>query len=142
MDMKKQYIFLLLFAFGCLTLLQPAPTFALTEADCDALTGNAADFDLDLKTGTCVPKSTGLSEKPIEDVTTNLMQWFLYIFGMLAIIAFTVSGIMYLTAAGDENQIDKAKRQMIYSVVGVIVALSALIILNAISDWLAGSSTF
>ena len=72
----------------------------------------------------------------------NLMQWILGIFGFIAIIGFVISGIMYLTAAGNEDQITKAKSAMKWSIVGVIVGLGGLVIIWAINNALYGISEF
>ena len=95
-----------------------------------------------VKSGVCFPTGTGLSDRPIIDIVENLMNWLLGLFGLLGIIAFVISGIQYLTAAGDENQAETAKRNMKFSIIGVIVALSGWIIINAIDSALRGSPFF
>jgi hypothetical protein len=77
----------------------------------------------------------------ISNIIENFMQWLLGILGFLAIVAFTISGIQYLTAAGNEDQISTAKRNMTWSIVGVVVALMGFIIIIAIDTWLSGFST-
>lgn len=89
-----------------------------------------------------LPSSQGLPTSPIYYIIETILRWILGIFGFIAIIAFAISGIMYLTAAGDENQIAKAKKAMTYSIVGVVVALSGYIILQAINAALSGGSYF
>lgn len=94
-------------------------------------------------TGICVPADTGLSSASIFSILKSFMNWLLTIFGIIAIAAFVVSGIQYLSAAGDESQAETAKRNMQYSIIGIIVALSGLVIINAVSTLLGGnSSTF
>jgi heme/copper-type cytochrome/quinol oxidase subunit 2 len=87
--------------------------------------------------GTCWPNNTGLSETKVDVILKNVMNWLLAIVGIIAIIAFTISGVQYLTSAGDDSQIETAKRNMKYSIVGVIVALSGYIILLTINSLLA-----
>lgn len=82
-----------------------------------------------------------LSSARISVVVLTLMRWLLYLVGFLAVIAFVISGILYLTAAGDDDKIEKAKTTMIYAIVGVIVALMGLIIINAVSTWLGGTTS-
>ena len=91
--------------------------------------------------GVCFPTSasTGLSQISVAKIITNLMKWLLSLFGFLAIIAFIISGIQYLTATGNMNVIETAKRNMNYSVIGVIVALSGLVILIAVDALLKGT---
>jgi hypothetical protein len=85
-----------------------------------------------------LPDNTDL----VSGVVKNLMNWLLLILGGLAIIGFTVSGIIYLTSAGDEDRIERAKRGMLYSVIGVVVGLSGWIIVTAIDKWFGGDSEF
>ncbi len=91
---------------------------ALTEAEC------AAKGDFTSMAGVCVPTETGLPETPIASILSNFLSWILGIFGFIAIIAFVISGIQYLTAAGNETQIENAKKAMKWSLVGVIVGIS------------------
>lgn len=77
--------------------------------------------------------SSGLTNTTIYDLISVFMNWLLGIIGVLAVIAFVISGILYLTAAGDEGQIEKAKSVMMYAIIGLVVALIGLIVVNAIA---------
>lgn len=79
---------------------------------------------------------TGLANASIGSIIYSIMLWLLYLVGIIAVIGFAISGIMYLTAAGDDDQITRAKRAMLMSIVGVIVALMGLVILNAVQAML------
>jgi len=83
---------------------------------------------------------TGLPKTPILNIITNLVSWLLMIIGLIAIIGFVISGILYLTAAGDEDQQERAKRAMYYSITGVIVGLAGLVVIYAVSN-LLGAGT-
>lgn len=85
------------------------------------------------------PTGTNLPRGRIVDIVTNAMMWILAIVGIIGIIGFAIAGILYLTAAGNEEQIEKAKRAMLMSIVGVIVALVGLVIIRAVQTWLGGS---
>jgi hypothetical protein len=115
-----------------------APTHVLALDSCDA--------GFELVSGVCIPSDTGLPDpdpdNPVWAVLDSLVFWLLSIFGTIAVMAFVVSGLMYLTSGGNENQIDTAKTYMIWSIVGVIVALSGFIILYAIDTWLNGYGGF
>lgn len=89
---------------------------------------------------TTVNDNSGLSSSSISSIIQVFMRWLLYIVAFLAVIAFVISGVMYLTSAGDDDRIDKAKTTMIYAIIGVIVALLGLIILNAVKT-LLGTTT-
>ena len=85
---------------------------------------------------------TGLPDAPIHLIIVTFMEWLLSIFSFIAIIGFAIAGVWYLTAAGDEGQIDRAKRAMLYSIIGVLVGLLGLVILNAVDAFFAGDNRF
>jgi len=88
--------------------------------------------------------NAGSAELPsgtIWDIIGNVMKWLLGLVGFIGIIGFAIAGVMYLTAAGDEDRISKAKSAMLYSIIGVIVALVGFVAIQAITAWLGGSST-
>ena len=118
--MKKIKTFLLL-AVSLILL----PLVALAQWDLDGLT-----------------QASELPAQRIYIIIGNLMMWILGIFGFIGIIGFVISGIMYLTAAGNEDQITKAKAAMKWSIVGVIVGLGGLVIIWAINNALYGISEF
>lgn len=84
----------------------------------------------------------GLPDGTIYNIIGSTLQWLLAILGFIAVIGFVISGILYLTAAGNETQIEKAKNAMTYSIVGVIVALMGYVIIQAVEGWLGTSFSF
>lgn len=86
----------------------------------------------------CFPVGTGLSEKPVVGIATGILNWMLGLFGSLGILTFVVSGIFYLTAAGDADQEKKAKNAMNMGIIGIIVGLSGFVIIKAIDTILNG----
>lgn len=92
--------------------------------------------------GVCVPNQTGLPKGTVSGLLINLLSWLLFTFGTVSVIAFVVSGYMYLTSAGNDRMIDRAKDYMLWSIVGVIVAFSGVVIINAIASFLSGSVLF
>ncbi len=96
-----------------------------------------------IEAGVCFPTNTGLSSAPLGNILMTFMFWLLAIVGMLAIIAFVISGMQYLASVGDAKLAETGKRNMLNAIIGVIVALSGLVILQAIETLLtAQSNTF
>lgn len=86
------------------------------------------------------PTNSNLPAGSLSDIIQNLMQWLLYVVGFLAVVGFVISGILYLTSAGDDDKIETAKNAMIYSIIGVIVAILGLVIIQAASGLLTGGN--
>lgn len=95
----------------------------------------AADVMQDLNT---IGQQTKLSSAGVKDVLENFLTWALGIFGIIAVLAFVISGIMYLTAAGNTTQIEKAKTAMKWSIVGIVIGLGGVILIQTINSILGG----
>jgi len=94
------------------------------------------------KADVALPTSVGLPSGTLTTVISNLTNWLLGIFGFLAIISFLVSGIMYFLAAGDDKAQEKAKNQMTWSIMGVVIGLVGLIVVYAVDALLRGTTNF
>jgi len=81
--------------------------------------------------------TTTSSALSLTTIATNVLNFFLSIIGILAIIMMVVGGTMYLTAAGDEDRIDEGKKIVKYSIIGIAIALAALVIVTQVVDFFA-----
>lgn len=78
------------------------------------------------------PASSALT---LSQIATNVLDFLLSIVGILALIMLVVGGIMYLTAAGDEDRVDTGKNIVKWSIIGIVIALTSLIIVGQIADF-------
>lgn len=96
--------------------------------------------------GVCIPTGSGLpgdtATTTITTIIVNLMNWLLMIFGTVSVIAFLVSGVQYLVAAGNEDIITRAKTNMKWSAIGVATGMSGWIIITLIGNFLSGQTLF
>ena len=100
---------------------------AIVAAQWDAGTSNAGQANL--------PAGS------VTNIILNVMKWLLGLAGIIGVIGFVVAGILYLTAAGDEDKIATAKKAMTFSIIGVIVAILGFVVIQAATAMLGGSST-
>lgn len=131
--MKLKILFFLIIAISIFTFSANL-TLAQSEVNC------GVGYEEDM--GACFPSATNLPDSDVITIVTNIMYWILGIFGFLAIIAFAISGIQYILSVGDEKSIDTAKRSMKWSIIGVVVALSGLVIIYAVDRMLRANSNF
>ena len=91
----------------------------------------------------CIPTSitSSLSSKTVKDILVNLLNWLLGIVGVIALIGFVVSGIQYIVSTGNDKMMESAKKNMMYSLIGITVALAAYVIIRAIDAILKASIT-
>lgn len=124
--MKKSLIVKHVSAFALITVFMAVPFVAFGQ----------------WSTGQNNAQSGGTPTGSIYQIINTTMKWLLAILGFIAIIGFVISGILYLTAAGNEKQIGQAKSAMVNSIFGVIVALLGYVIVQAVDSWLNTSSQF
>ena len=58
-------------------------------------------------------------------ILNNLVNWAFSFLLIFAVICILYSAFLFLTAAGDTEKISKAKSQLMWSVVAVVVAVTA-----------------
>jgi hypothetical protein len=78
----------------------------------------------------------------LQALLLNILKLLLAIVGFLAIISMVVGAIWMLTAVGDEDRYELGKKTAGYSILGLVIALSALIIANQVTSLMGGSSSF
>ncbi|MBO4812765.1 hypothetical protein J5491_01300 [Candidatus Saccharibacteria bacterium] len=62
------------------------------------------------------------------DMISGIIQWVVGITGLVAAIFLIIGGISYMTSSGDTSKVEKAKKTILYAVIGlVIVALAEII---------------
>ncbi|HRZ95737.1 MAG TPA: hypothetical protein P5262_04220 [Candidatus Moranbacteria bacterium] len=74
----------------------------------------------------------GLPGGSVTGIVVGILQWILYLFGFLGILGFVISGILYLLSAGDDDQMKRAKNAMSYSIIGIIVGLSGVVLIKTV----------
>lgn len=60
-------------------------------------------------------------EKGLEGIIANIIKKALTLVGTLALAFLVYGGFLYITAAGDTQQIEKGKKVIIYAIIGIIV---------------------
>lgn len=73
-----------------------------------------------------------------EQLMRNVVNTLLFLLGIVSTIMIIIGGMRYTTANGDSNQIQAAKSTVMYSVIGLIVAIAASVIVNFVVDRFAG----
>ncbi len=83
----------------------------------------------------------GLPTNPdlVKGIFENIADWLLSLIGILAVIGLVVAGIQYYFTAADEKMVEKAKKTMMASIIGLVVALSGYIAIETIDAILNAS---
>ena len=63
----------------------------------------------------------------------NIVKFLLFkLAAPLAVISFLIGGILMITAAGNQNQLERGKSIFYYTVIGIVIAFGAWLIVNLI----------
>lgn len=69
----------------------------------------------------------------LSQIALRVLNFLMSILGILALLMMVVGAMFYLTAAGDEKQVEKGKKIFQYSVLGVIIAMASMVVIRQIS---------
>jgi len=106
------------------------------------VTGPKCGVGFEEVSGVCFPLNTGLSTTSIYSILTNLFSWLMGLFTTFAVLAFVISGVQYLTSAGNEELAKTAKTNATNAILGIIVGLSGFIVVRAVAAALSGQGWF
>jgi hypothetical protein len=69
----------------------------------------------------------------LTEIALNVLSFLLSLVGILAIIMLLVGASMYITSAGSEDRMESGKDIVWYSVIGIVIAFSAMVIVRQIA---------
>jgi hypothetical protein len=86
-----------------------------------------------------ITTATG-GEGSFRNLAKTIVNFFLYFLGFIATIMIIYGGILYVTSAGNDENVGKAKKILLYAIVGIIVILLSFAIVNTVLTAGTGSS--
>jgi TRAP-type C4-dicarboxylate transport system permease small subunit len=82
--------------------------------------------------------SPSLADSPdlskVENFAQNIIQVLVTLAGLLAAGFFVMGGINYITSSGNPEHLDRAKKTIIYSGIGLAVCIAAFVLSNIVSQ--------
>ncbi|GEM_PF-1057708 len=83
-------------------------------------------------TGLCVAWSdSGLK---VSDLLTKLFDWVILLVGGVAVLFLIYGGLQYVTAAGNKDRADSAKRTILYATIGLVIIVLARVIISLVTN--------
>jgi len=83
--------------------------------------------------------ATNLPDRKPEEIMLTVIDWAIVIVGLLCVIIFIYGGFLYLTAQGETDRIETAKKVIIYAVIGVAVSVLGYVAVKTVNDILVGN---
>jgi len=70
----------------------------------------------------------------VEDFIRNVIKVIAGLAGLIATGFFVVGGFTYITSSGNPEQLDKAKRTLTWSAIGLAIVIAAFVISNIVTS--------
>lgn len=86
-----------------------------------------------------ITANTGAWGGSIRQAITVILNFALFFLGVIATAFIIFAGFLYVTARGDDGQVEKAKNIMLYAAIGIIVVLISFALVNTLLQ--AGQGT-
>ena len=83
----------------------------------------------------------GLGTADLKTTVINIIQWVLGILALVAVIMIIIAGFQWMTAAGNEEKVEKAKKVISAAVIGLIIVLLAWAIVIFVANTTANVTT-
>jgi len=117
---KMNYVFLFLLTSGALFL--PHAVHALSFWD--------------------VSSTLGLGEADLEETVIAIIQWILGLLGLVGVIMILYGGFTWMTAGGNEEKIEKAKKIISAAIIGIIIVILSWAIVTYSLSILLNATTY
>lgn len=78
----------------------------------------------------------GICEPGARQMTLRIVNFFLFFLGLVATVFLIYGGFLYITSAGNDESVNKAKKIIIYAAVGLILILVAAVLAHTLINML------
>lgn len=125
----------ILITFGLILAVTGSFAFNAGFFEKQAYANSAADL---IKQGA---ESTGQKDtRPVSDIIKTIINTMLFIIGVMAVIMIIWGGIRYVLSAGNSAALTSAKNTIVYSIIGLIIAILAFVIVDFVIGIFAGGN--
>ena len=83
-----------------------------------------------------INEQSGLSGKiGVKELLKNILKWFTGVLAFLFMAAMVISGVIMIVSIGNQSMFDVAKKWLLYSILGLIIALLSFVAVSTIGGW-------
>lgn len=98
-----------------------------------------AQLDVDADQPGFIRKMTG-GATDLKSIVLVIIDFFLGFLGLLAVIMVIYGGFLYVSSAGNEENVNKAKKILLYAGIGIIVIALSFIIVGTVFKATGGAA--
>lgn len=71
----------------------------------------------------------------LETLFGKLFDIFIWVISVAAFAGIVYSGFMYITAGGDTGKVELARKNLTWSIIGILLAICSYVIVTFVADW-------
>jgi len=88
--------------------------------------------------GGAYPENVGSNSTAVDipGMAKKIINWALYLAGMIAVIFVIIGGFLYMTSAGDAGQAGKGKTTLINAIIGLVIIVLSYVIVQTVYTFL------
>lgn len=86
-----------------------------------------------------VKNSSGVAEKSLEVLAGDVIQVIFQVLSVAFLVLMVYGGVMWMTARGDSDQVEKARSTIINSVIGLLLSVGAYAITYFVTNLFLGA---
>jgi len=88
-----------------------------------------------------IQTTTGLGNRDPRDIAASVIKVILGFLGIIAVVIILLGGFKWMTAAGNEDSIDEAKKLISAGIIGLVIILAAFGVATFVIDNLISATT-
>jgi Zn-dependent protease with chaperone function len=100
-----------------------------------------AAFAGGINTGIEFGTGTGLSTRDVREVVARIINVAMGLLGIVAVVIILAGGFMWMTAAGNEEKVEKAKKLIFSGIIGLAIILTSFAIAQFVIRSLVQAAT-
>ena len=105
---------------------------ALRTARAQGISGGLNEF------GSLFGGSGPAGETDLGDLIISIINILLAVAGLVAVLFLIIGGVRYVVAAGNEEQLESAKKTITHAIIGLVIIILSFVIVRVISNALIG----
>lgn len=78
-----------------------------------------------------ISEATG-GEGSLKTLTKSFLDFILGFLGFIAVVMIIYGGFLYVTAAGEQDKVDKGKKIIMYALIGIVIIMFSFVIVNTL----------
>lgn len=86
--------------------------------------------------------SSPTKDTNLAQVLTTVINALLLFAGAVAVLFLIIGGFRYVVSAGNPDQVEGAKKTILYAIVGLIIIFVAFVVVQLVQNWLGVNSKY